>query len=150
MNKRTGLALMLTFWVMSAACSAASTVAVTTPTSTPQDEPECVWEGAFPADEAQMIWHTLLPVEIESASPGDDLEIMASGGYLQWDNECGEAIDESARAFQLLFDGEPAGNLSCYVNVCRIGFTIPVDASSGMHRLSVEGGSSLDIEVVVK
>lgn len=133
---------------ISSACSALPTLAVPIPTATAPDESECNWAEAFPTEEAQIVWPSFLPIEIEEVRSGDDLEIMASGGFLQWDNECGVSINESAREFLLFIDGEPSGNISCYVNVCRVTLFIPVDTPPGTHTLSVEGGSSLDFEVV--
>jgi hypothetical protein len=103
---------------------------------------------AFATERAQVRWPLLLPLEADTVSPGDEVEIQASGGFLQWDSACGELIDESARGFEMFFDGEPAGNLSCYVNVCQAVLTIPPAVLPGVHTLSVEGGSSLQIEVV--
>jgi len=133
---------------ISSACIALPTPAVLIPTATAPYEPDCNWVEAFPTQEAQIVWPSLLPTEIEEVAPGDHFEITASGGYLQWDNECGVSINESAREFQLFIDGEPSGNISCYVNVCRMTLSIPVDTPPGTHTLSVEGGSSLDFEVI--
>ena len=121
-----------------------------TQTPTPQDEIPCAWEDAFPTETAQVIWPELAPIETEGAAPGDELEIIATGGYLQWDNECGESVNESARTFQLFFDDEEAGTIQCYVNACRGMLTVPVGTPPGAHSISVEGGSSVDIDVVAQ
>lgn len=118
------------------------------PSVTPAVESGCDWESAFPTDEAHLVWPSLLPIEVETVRAGDEVEIMAYGGYLRWENECGESINESARDFQLFLDGELIGNISCFVNVCRVTITIPVDTFPGTHSLSVEGGSNLEFEVV--
>jgi len=130
------------------ACRAAPGFPVDTPTPSAPGESECNWELAYPTEEAIIEWPSLLPIEIETVLPGDELEITAFGGYLRWDDACGELIDESARQFRIFIDGEPIGNISCYVNVCRVRITIPIDTLPGMHSLSVEGGSSLDLEIV--
>jgi len=140
--------LVVSICLISNACGALPTASVSIPTATAPDESECSWAEAFPTQEAQIVWPTLLPIEVEEVAPGDYLEITASGGYLQWDNECGVSINESAREFQLFIDGETSGNISCYVNHCRVTLSVPVDTPSGTHTLSVEGGSSLDLEVV--
>ncbi|UCC63552.1 MAG: hypothetical protein JSV36_00390, partial [Anaerolineae bacterium] len=72
---------------------------------------------------------------------------MGSGGNLYWDNDCGQFWLESARGFQLFFDGEPLGLIECYASMCVANLTVPGDALPGPHTISVEGGSSLGIEV---
>jgi hypothetical protein len=129
-------------------CATAPTIETPTQPSTQQDEFPCAWEDAFPTETAQVIWPELAPIKTEGAAPGDELEIIAVGGYLQWDNECGESVNESARTFQLYFDDEPAGTIQCYVNTCRGTIVIPAGTSPGAHKLSVEGGSSVVIDLV--
>lgn len=108
---------------------------------------DCTGPNAFPTEEAELIWPELREVQPDQAAPGDEVEILGSGGHLYWDNECGEFWLESARDFQLFFDGEPAGFITCYANMCVTNLTVPEDAVSGTHVISVEGGSSLIIEV---
>lgn len=132
------------------ACSAAPTRETPTQPSMPQDDFPCAWEDAFPTEKAQVVWPVLEPIDIGPSVPGDELEITAVGGYLQWDNECGEAVNESARTFQLYFDDEPAGTILCYVNICCGTSAIPADTPPGTHTVSAEGGSSVTIEVVAQ
>ena len=82
------------------------------------------------------------------AAPGDEVQIRGTGGSLHWDNECGEFWNESAREFPLSFDGEPAGSIACYAHTCLVTLTVPADAAPGRHTLAVEGGSSLELEVL--
>jgi len=107
----------------------------------------CSGPNAFPIEEAELIWPELREVQPDRVVPGDEVEILGVGGHLYWDNECGEFWLESARDFQLFFDGEPAGFITCYANMCVTDLTVPVDALPGTHVISVEGGSSLSIEV---
>jgi hypothetical protein len=117
------------------------------PARTP-DRRDCEGPGAFPTEEAELIWPTLVQVQPSQAAPGNEVEILGVGGHLYWDNECGEMWVESARGFQLFFDGKPAGLITCYASNCRANLTVPVDTPLGTHSVSVEGGSNLSIEVV--
>jgi hypothetical protein len=138
----------ITAFLLLAACQTSLVTPAIDPLATATVESDCDWGNAFPTEEAFVAWPSLLPIEVESVMPGDELEIVATGGYLRWDNECRKSINESAREFRVYIDDEPVGNISCFVNVCRVTITIPVDTSPGTHSLSVEGGSSLEIEVV--
>ena len=75
------------------------------------------------------------------------MEIRGTGGFLYWNNECGEFRNESARDFQLFFDDEPLGSITCYAHTCLAELTIPADAAPGIHTISVEGGSSTELQV---
>ena len=112
--------------------------------TTPRD---CSIPNAFPAEEAELIWPTLHQIEPPVPTPGDQIEIRGTGGFLYWSNECGEFRNESAQDFQLFFDGEPAGSITCYANTCLVDLTIPDDIPPGIHTISAEGGSSLDVEI---
>lgn len=114
---------------------------------TASERRDCAGPNAFPIEEAELIWPELREVQPDQVAPGDEVEILGSGGHLYWDNECGEFWLESARDFQLFFDGEPAGSITCYANTCITDLSVPEDALSGTHVISVEGGSSLSIEV---
>ena len=78
---------------------------------------------------------------------GEQVQIRGTGGFLYWSNECGELRNESAQDFQLFFDGEPAGSITCYANTCLADLTIPDGIPLGIHPISLEGGSSLDVEI---
>jgi hypothetical protein len=108
---------------------------------------DCSIPNAFPPEEAQLIWPTLHEVQLVQAAPGDQVEIRGTGGFLYWNNECGEFRNESAIDFQLLLDGEPVDSITCYAHACLVNLTIPADASPGIHTISVEGGSNIDIQI---
>jgi hypothetical protein len=109
---------------------------------------DCSGPGAFPTVEAELVWPTLTEVRPSRAAPGEEVEVQGVGGYLHWDNECGQQWLESARDFQLLYEGRAAGSIQCYANTCIGTLIIPATSPAGTHAISVEGGSSLDIEVV--
>jgi hypothetical protein len=108
---------------------------------------DCSIPNAFPTEEAQVIWPTLHQVQPDQAAPGDQVEIRGTGGFLYWNNECGEFRNESAMGFQLFFDGEPVDSITCYAHTCLVNLTIPPDARPGIHTISVEGGSSIEIDI---
>ena len=109
---------------------------------------DCTGPGAFPKHEAELIQPSLVRLDPDQAAPGDQVQVQGTGGHLYWDNECGTFYLESARDFPLLLDGEPVGTLTCYAGGCRATLDLPADLSPGAHRLSVEGGSSLDLIVI--
>ena len=39
------------------------------------------------------------------------------------------------------------GSITCYAHTCLADLTIPADAALGIHTISVEGESSIDIEI---
>ena len=121
-----------------------------TPTATPipptlTPEPP----GCTPASEVteEIVWPQLYEVQPDQVAPGGEVKIMASGGYVILDDGCQKGYNESHRTFQLDFDGEPVGSISCYVNHCEATLTVAADALPGTHTISVEGGSSIDIQV---
>jgi hypothetical protein len=122
------------------------TVMSAQPTPSPEAR-DCSLANAFPPEEGELIWPTLHQIQPDRPAPGDTVELRGTGGHLYWNNECGEFRNESARDFQLTFDGQPVGSITCYAHTCLTDLTIPVDAAPGMHTISVEGGSSLEIEV---
>jgi hypothetical protein len=75
--------------------------------------------------------------EIQPAQPlpGSEITVLGTGGYLQ--DSCG-GYNESSRLFTLYLDGEPAGNLTCYVNRCEAKVMLPETISAGSHCLSVD------------
>lgn len=115
----------------------------------PSPEPrDCSPANAFPPEEAALIWPTLHEVQPAPAAPGDEIQIRGTGGFLYWNNQCGEFRNESARDFALLFDGRPAGSITCYANLCMVTLTLPADIAPGIYTIAVEGGSSLEVEVL--
>ncbi len=71
--------------------------------------------------------------------------VVGNGGFLR--DSCG-GYNESARSFSLYFDGQLVGSIGCYVNRCQVKLMIPPDAAPGFHTISVEGGASIEVEVV--
>jgi heat shock protein HslJ len=108
----------------------------------------CAMSGALPPEEAELVWPILHQLQPDHAAAGDQVEVRGTGGFLYWNNTCGEFRDESARDFQRLFDGEPLDSITCYVHTCLTNLTVPAGAALGVHTISIEGGSSIGIEVV--
>ena len=119
------------------------------PTATPIPPtftPECT-PGSI--ETAEVEWPQLHEVQPAQVAPGDQFKIIGSGGYLYWWNDnCQKGYNESHRTFQVDFDAEPMGSISCYVNRCEATLTVPADALAGTHTISVEGGSSISIRVI--
>lgn len=114
----------------------------------PQPPPaDCLDPNAFPPEDAELVWPTLLEAHPIPAAPGEEIQIRGTGGYLTWETACGSVVLESARGFALSFDGAPAASLECYANTCLATLVLPEDVAPGKHTVSAEGGSSLDIEV---
>lgn len=105
--------------------------------------------GCTPASEVtkEIVWPQLYEVQPDQVALGGEIKVMASGGYLILDDGCRKGYNESHRTFQLDFDGEPVGSISCYVNHREATLTVPADALPGTHTISVEGGSSISIQV---
>jgi hypothetical protein len=107
-----------------------------TPTWTPEAS-DCILEAVPPQ---------LSEIQPAQVAPGDEITVIGSGGYLR--DNCG-GYNESARNFQLYFDDEPVGVLSCYVNHCEASLTTPANASPGVHCISVAVvGCEIDIQVI--
>ncbi len=97
----------------------------------------------------QMVWPTLLTLDPETPAPGHQVKVVGQGGYL-FTPPSGERpglINESARDFDLYFDGDVVGRFSCYVNRCEGTLTVPDDAVPGRHAITTEGGSTLRLEI---
>ena len=110
-------------------------------------EPDDLVENATPTGEPQMIWPQLEIVDPSPALIGEKLTIVGRGGYLQIETEAGIGYDESYRTFPMFLDREEFGELGCFVNRCEGEMIIPLDLEPGEYELSVEGGSSITIEV---
>jgi hypothetical protein len=141
---RMGMVLLAALAVLLVACGG-DTPVPETPAPGPRD---CSPANAFPTEEAEIVWPTLHELQPERAAPGYEVQIRGTGGSLHWDNECGEVWNESARAFALSFDGQLAGSIACYAHTCLVTLTVPTDAAAGRHTIAVEGGSSLELEVL--
>ncbi|MDP6549006.1 MAG: YbhB/YbcL family Raf kinase inhibitor-like protein [Dehalococcoidia bacterium] len=96
------------------------------------------------------MWPTLTKIEPSAAAPGYEVQVEGLGGHTELRTADGSVTGyiESARSFNLYFDGEPIGTFGCYVNACHGALIVPDGASPGSHQISVEGGSSLVLIVV--
>jgi hypothetical protein len=77
-------------------------------------------------------------------APGGQVRVLGTGGYVV---DPSGLNDESARYFELFLDGNHLGTLACYLNHCLADLSLPAGLAPGEHTLSVEGGSSLTIEI---
>ena len=93
---------------------------------------------------------SLSVVAPEELAPGEEVQIAGSGGLIELRTADGKVRGyiESAKSFTLFFDGEPVGDIDCYVNTCQGAFNVPGDATPGRHEISVEGGSTRSLTVV--
>ena len=99
------------------------------------------------SDEAcgTIVWPTLVNIEPVEVSPGQCcIQVTSQSGYLR----IGGLYDESARPFDLYFDGARVGAVGCYVTLCEGTFTVPSEALSGDHQVCTQGGSCLTLRVV--
>jgi hypothetical protein len=103
-----------------------------------------------PTSAPKIAYPQLIEMDPARPAPGDTIRITGSGGYLFWDDECQKGYIESARNFYLFLDGIQTGTIQCYVNLCEVRWTVPVDTQPGFHTLVVEGGSQLQFEVMGK
>ncbi len=84
-------------------------------------------------------------VQPSEIRPGDEVTVVASGGYFQ--DDCG-GFNESARVYKLYLDDEPVADLVCYVNHCEGKFVMPLNAALGAHCRGVEKGTcQLEVQV---
>jgi hypothetical protein len=111
----------------------------------PITTPDCSPDRNSP--DAQLVYPVLQMVEPAPAEPGQSIRLVASGGYLTWQDACGRGYDESYRTFTWSLDEEYQGEIGCYVNHCEIEFKLPEDIHPGVHTIEVEGGSQITLEV---
>ena len=71
--------------------------------------------------------------------------ISGSGGYLFVPP--GTFIEDS-RDFDVFFDSELAGSVTCYANHCQGEIGVPETAIPGEHAITVEGGSGITVNVI--
>jgi hypothetical protein len=109
------------------------------------ESPDCTSE-----EWADTVWPQLYEVQLTGTAAEGSIRVIGSGGYLYWGGKCGQRYDESDRSFRLTFDGEPAGSMGCYVNHCEATLSFPAHALLGTHVISVEGGSSITIQVTAR
>ncbi|GEM_PF-339291 len=102
-----------------------------------------------PGSTPVTVWPSLSKIDPSVAAPGEEVMVEGPGGHIELRTADGSVIGyiESARSFDLYFDGEPIGPIGCYVNVCRGALIVPDGASPGSHQISVEGGSSQSLTV---
>ena len=129
--KRWSLVLLVA--LLAVACTQA-TATPTLPRATPT---------FTPTPSVDIVWPSLQTLEPATASPGEEVRVIGSGGFLRVDG----GFDESSRDFPLFLDGESIGAVNCYVNRCEGVFTVPFSIAPGVHEISVEGGSRLSMEV---
>jgi len=125
-----------------AGCAAAPAPPPTTPTPpppTPAPFDACSLEQG-----GTLVPPALSEVQPAQPAPGDEITLIASGGYVQ----CGTAYNESARDFLLYLDGNWVGVLSCYANRCEGTAQLPNDLAPGTHLIDVEGGGQFEVMVV--
>ena len=92
-----------------------------------------------------IVWPTLTNIEPVEAAPGQCcVQVTSQSGYLR----IGGLYDESARPFDLFFDGAGVGAINCYVTLCDGTFTVPSEVSPGDHQVCTQGGSCLTLRVV--
>ncbi len=108
------------------------------PLPTPQPS-EC-----SPGD-VEIIWPKLQAVQPEQADPGAEIKIIGSGGF---QIECSDFYNESHRLFPVYFNHDQVGMLSCMVNHCEGTILLPEDLQPGVYKISTEGGSQIEIEII--
>ena len=106
---------------------------------------------------AQLPTPTPIPCSYEVCP--ELLQIDPSYAYQGWRLKVVAALDTDSTqvrlkfvqelpTFDLLLDGErPVGSLTCAYEGCAGNFSVPDDVNVGTHRISVEGGSTLEFEV---
>jgi hypothetical protein len=84
-------------------------------------------------------------VQPAQAVSGAEVRITASGGYTL---ECDGFYNESHRVFDVYFDQEPFGTISCMSNYCEASLSVPDNVALGKHTIMVAGGSQIEIEIL--
>jgi hypothetical protein len=102
-------------------------------------------DDATPNCVSQEIVPTITEVQPARITPGSEVTLVASGGYLK--DSCG-GYNESDRTYQVYLDDEPAAELLCYVHRCESRFKLPERAGVGRHCLGVQKGTC-QMELVV-
>lgn len=126
-------------WVLATVFLFAGCQQPSTAVSTPEPS-ECA------PTEVEIVWPQLLDIEPDQVLPGDEVKIIASGGY---EIECGDFYNESHRLFEIYLNQDQVGMLSCMVNHCEVILQVPEDIKPGTHIISTEGGSQIEFEVGV-
>lgn len=101
--------------------------------------------GGCPANEtATLIPPSLASLNPTSVAPGGSVQVVGSGGYIHCS---GGLYNESARSFDLTFDGAVVAQLGCYANRCQVTFVVPTTTNQGSYQVSTDGGSQLTLIV---
>lgn len=96
-------------------------------------------------EDVEIIWPELQAVQPEQVAPGAEIKIIGSGGF---QIECGDFYNESHRLFTVYFNQDQVGMLSCMVNHCEGMILLPEDLQPGVYKISTEGGSQIEIEII--
>ncbi|HYO49899.1 MAG TPA: hypothetical protein VEW94_08605 [Chloroflexia bacterium] len=120
--------------------------ASSTPTSAPKPSPAptATPPQPVPGPGGTIVWPKLEKLEPDRARPGVTVRVTGREGYLLLP---GGGYDESYRTFTLYLDGRKISTIECYVNHCEGKFVVPDFASTGSHEVSVEGGSTLMLQI---
>ena len=110
-----------------------------TPTQTPAATPEPTLTQAC----SKPVCPTLLWMDPDMAYPGWEVNVQAAGG----DREFPESYSWDFPKFEMFLDDMPVGTLTCSSIECNDFFQVPEDISIGTHLVSVEGGSTIELEV---
>ena len=115
-----------------------------TPVRTPTPLPSGI-TGATPIPKGggQLHPSQLTTVAPQPASPGSQITVTGTGGYIKITG----GYIEGSRQFHLYFDEQLIGTIWCMMNACRATARIPEDATPGEHKFSAEGGSSITVTV---
>ena len=114
--------------------------AVPTPTPLPSG---ITGATPIPTGGGQLHPPQLTTVAPQPASPGSQITVTGTGGYIKITG----GYSEGSRQFHLYFDEQLIGTIWCMMNACRATARIPEDATPGEHKLSAEGGSSITVTV---
>lgn len=118
--------------------------AVAVSTSTPTSAATHATPTPQTAPGGTIVWPKLDKLEPDRARPGVTVRVTGRGGYLLLH---GGGYDESYRTFTMYLDGRKLSSIECYVNHCEGKFVVPDFASAGAHEVSVEGGSTLILQI---
>ena len=115
-----------------------------TPVRTPTPLPSGITGATpIPTGGGQLHPPQLTTVAPQPASPGSQITVTGTGGYIKITG----GYSEGSRQFHLYFDEQLIGTIRCMMNACRAAARIPEDATPGEHKLSAEGGSSITVTV---
>ena len=115
-----------------------------TPAPTPTRAATATPIRPIPGPGGTIVWPKLDKLEPDRARPGVAVRVTGTEGYLLLP---GGGYDESYRTFILYLDGRKISTIECYINHCEGKFVVPDFASTGSHEVSVEGGSSLVLQI---